>query len=36
MEFDFDTVHERRGTDSSKWSRFPSDVIPMPVATHQQ
>jgi len=32
MEFDFDTVHERRGTDSTKWSRFESDVIPMPVA----
>ncbi len=32
MEFDFDTVHERRGTDSSKWARFPADVIPMPVA----
>ncbi len=32
MEYDFDTVHERRGTDSAKWSRFPADVIPMPVA----
>lgn len=32
MEYDFDTVHERRGTDSSKWARFAADVIPMPVA----
>jgi cysteine-S-conjugate beta-lyase len=32
MAYDFDTVHERRGTDSSKWSRFDPDVIPMPVA----
>ena len=32
MEFDFDTVHERRGTDSTKWARFAPDVIPMPVA----
>lgn len=32
MVYDFDTVHERRGTDSSKWSRFDPDVIPMPVA----
>ena len=32
MEFDFDTVRDRRGTDSSKWARFPEDVIPMPVA----
>lgn len=32
MQYDFETVHERRGTDSSKWARFPPDVIPMPVA----
>lgn len=32
MEFDFDTVYERRGTSSTKWSRFPDDVLPMPVA----
>ena len=32
MEFDFDTVYDRRGTDSSKWARFDPDVIPMPVA----
>lgn len=29
---DFDVVHERRGTGSSKWSRYPSDVLPMWVA----
>ncbi len=32
MQYDFDTVHERRGSDSNKWARFPADVIPMPVA----
>ena len=32
MEFDFDTVHNRRGTSSTKWARFPEDVLPMPVA----
>ena len=32
MTYDFDTVHERRGTDSNKWARFGPDVIPMPVA----
>lgn len=32
MDFDFDTVYDRRGTDSSKWARFEPDVIPMPVA----
>ncbi|MGE0599675.1 MAG: MalY/PatB family protein [Dehalococcoidia bacterium] len=32
MEFDFDTVYERRGTSSTKWARFPEDVLPMPVA----
>lgn len=32
MDFDFDTVYDRRGTDSSKWTRFDPDVIPMPVA----
>lgn len=32
MDVDFDTVYERRGSDSSKWSRFDPDVIPMPVA----
>ena len=32
MAYDFDTVYERRGSDSNKWSRFDPDVIPMPVA----
>lgn len=32
MRYDFDTVHERRGSDSTKWGRFDPDVIPMPVA----
>ncbi len=32
MEFDFDRVYERRGTDSAKWGRFDPDVLPMPVA----
>lgn len=32
MDYDFDTIHDRRGTDSSKWARFPAGVIPMPVA----
>lgn len=29
---DFDAVHDRRGTGSSKWSKYPSDVLPMWVA----
>ncbi|QFY63738.1 putative C-S lyase (plasmid) [Rhizobium grahamii] len=29
---DFDIVHERRGTGSSKWSKYPGDVLPMWVA----
>jgi cystathionine beta-lyase len=33
MSFDFDTVHDRRGTDSLKWGRYKDrDVIPMWVA----
>ncbi len=28
----FDAVHERRGTGSSKWSKYPSDILPMWVA----
>ncbi|MEX1020603.1 MAG: MalY/PatB family protein [Litorilinea sp.] len=32
MAFDFDTVVERRGTDSAKWNRFGDDVLPMWVA----
>lgn len=30
--YDFDTVIDRHGTGSSKWSRFPADVLPMWVA----
>ncbi|MFK3779525.1 MalY/PatB family protein [Agrobacterium sp. NPDC089420] len=29
---DFDAVHERRGTGSSKWSKYCADVLPMWVA----
>jgi len=29
---DFDAVHERRGTGSSKWSKYSPDVLPMWVA----
>jgi cystathionine beta-lyase len=29
---DFDTVHDRRGTGSSKWSKYPADILPMWVA----
>lgn len=29
---DFDVVHQRRGTGSSKWSKYPGDVLPMWVA----
>ncbi|WP_320198885.1 MalY/PatB family protein [Agrobacterium sp. rho-13.3] len=29
---DFDAVYERRGTGSSKWSKYPADVLPMWVA----
>lgn len=29
---DFDFVHERRNTGSSKWSKYPADVLPMWVA----
>jgi cystathionine beta-lyase len=29
---DFDAVHERRGTGSSKWSKYPADILPMWVA----
>jgi cysteine-S-conjugate beta-lyase len=32
MTFDFDTVLERQGTGSTKWSRYPADVLPMWVA----
>ena len=29
---DFDAVYERRGTGSSKWSKYPTDILPMWVA----
>ena len=32
MEYDFDEVIERRGTDSTKWGLYPEDVIPLWVA----
>ncbi|HEU5078710.1 MAG TPA: PatB family C-S lyase [Opitutaceae bacterium] len=33
MNFDFDTVYERRGTDSQKWQKYPDkDILPMWVA----
>jgi len=32
MEYDFDQLIERRGTDSTKWGLYPEDVIPMWVA----
>ncbi|MBC3362417.1 PatB family C-S lyase [Pseudomonas sp. SWRI154] len=32
MTFDFDLVFERHGTGSTKWSRYPAEVLPMWVA----
>lgn len=32
MSYDFDTLHPRHGTGSTKWSRYPEDVLPMWVA----
>lgn len=32
MSIDFDTVYQRHDTGSSKWSRYPVDVLPMWVA----
>ncbi|MCP1510914.1 MalY/PatB family protein [Pseudomonas rhodesiae] len=32
MSFDFDTIHSRLGTGSTKWSRYPEDVLPMWIA----
>ena len=32
MEYNFDAVLDRRGGDSSKWHRYPEDVLPMYVA----
>ena len=32
MTFDFDQVFDRHDTGSTKWSRYPADVLPMWVA----
>ncbi|HYQ92788.1 MAG TPA: putative C-S lyase, partial [Candidatus Competibacteraceae bacterium] len=32
MSFDFDTVPDRRGSDSVKWQRYGPKVLPMWVA----
>lgn len=32
MTFDFETTPDRRGSDSNKWSRYATDVLPMWVA----
>lgn len=32
MSFDFDKIHSRLGTGSTKWSRYPQDVLPMWIA----
>lgn len=32
VRYDFDTLIERRDTDSAKWSKYPADVLPMWVA----
>ena len=32
MSFDFDTIHPRFDTGSTKWSRYPQDVLPMWIA----
>ncbi|MGB5826924.1 MAG: aminotransferase, partial [Pseudomonas mandelii] len=32
MTFDFDQVFDRHNTGSTKWSRYPADVLPMWVA----
>jgi len=32
MAFDFDAPVERRGTWSTRWERYPADVIPLWVA----
>ncbi len=32
MSFDFDTIHHRLGTGSTKWNRYPPDVLPMWIA----
>ena len=30
--FDFDTVVDRRSSDSNKWRKYPPDVLPLWVA----
>src|SRR5688572_24937278 len=32
MSFDFDHVYDRTDSESAKWTAFPPDVLPMPVA----
>ncbi|MDN5597011.1 MAG: aminotransferase class I/II-fold pyridoxal phosphate-dependent enzyme, partial [Pseudomonas sp.] len=32
MSFDFETIHSRFDTGSTKWSRYPKDVLPMWIA----
>ncbi len=32
MQYDFDTVRERRGSDSTKWKKYGPEVLPMWVA----
>jgi cystathionine beta-lyase len=32
MQYDFDTVRERRGSDSAKWKKYGDDVLPLWVA----
>ncbi len=32
MDFDFDRVYDRMGTENSKWHTYPPDVLPMYVA----
>src|SRR5471032_2704185 len=32
MSFDFDTINPRLGTGSTKWNRYPQDVLPMWIA----
>ena len=32
MQYDFDQIIDRRGTNSVKWEHFPADVLPLWVA----
>ena len=32
MQYDFDTVVERRGTGSDKWDSYGPDILPMWIA----